>query len=828
MGAEKLKAFVIVSPGPVPNEKQSVVEGGGLRAWSLAEGLRSNGHKVRIAVPKSHFSSSRSGVFAYSDVEDIVDQVHEGETVIANYAHHFTGEIFNKLGKSSLRIADAYVPIHVEVSARDDHLDSKGINSFNNTSQVWLEALSTADAILVASNEQKLYYTGMLFALKKINPANYREAPILVVPFGIQSTRKTAPKSMSAKARPAPVFLWWGGFYPWFDHQALPQVARELGRICPEAKIRVAGAINPFVREKSFSEPAENTLAELRGLKNVEFIPWVPFSERFTIFKDVDVVLSLNNSGPETGLSWRTRYIDILEQGMPIATNGGDPFGEHLLTAGGGFRLTGSPRDYAQILLKNATPRRIFEMREAISAAQENLTWSNSTQAISNLVKDSASQLLAAQNIGDEKASPQIQKLRSRSLAKYGPKPILMFLDHCRRYGIIDAIRKTLSVIRQLIVSQVQTIRFTVSAQSDNGPLVLLHQLDTSGAPLVGIAIARELQKQSSQTVTIMVANIKDLNMQYQLKNEGFRVVHRNGLSHLPNLAGRRVILNSAALPARWIDDVIKSQLKGALGSATFFIHENEPQQFLDQSRTARLKLAQNKGMEILAVSKQQKNKIENLHSQNLKARLQRLSIDPAPATNLRNKLKEINVILVGPTGDNRKRQLDTVIAVALAQQKSSSNKNSRSIHLTLVGLEDNFLGNEILRIGEQTLLQDTFRGLGPLDFENCLVELSEANVVVSLSENESFGLYIAQAMTQGAIVLRTPVGGHDETVLDQINGFIITMGIVELAEKLVKLADRKLTPDSKFLNMMLESKALIEPHIGAGYSSLVKRILGR
>jgi glycosyltransferase involved in cell wall biosynthesis len=82
--------------------------------------------------------------------------------------------------------------------------------------------------------------------------------------------------------------------------------------------------------------------------------------------------------------------------------------------------------------------------------------------------------------------------------------------------------------------------------------------------------------------------------------------------------------------------------------------------------------------------------------------------------------------------------------------------------------------------------------------------------------------------MTQGAIVLRTPVGGHNETVSDQINGFIITTGIVELAEKLVKLADRKLTPDSKFLNMMLESKALIEPHIGAGYSSLVKRILGR
>ena len=823
-GGSRLKSFVIVSQGPVPSTSKTLVEGGGLRVWSLAEGLRSHGHNVRIAVPRSHFTTSRGGVFPYSDVQDIVDEVSPNDTVIANYAHNISGAIFAQVPKNVTRIADAYVPIHVEVSARDEITDAQIVSTFNNTSEVWLDALSRSDAILVASKEQKIYYTGVLFTLKKINPSNYRDAPILIAPLGVRSALPRPKRKDRVRDQPLSI-LWWGGFYPWFDFQALPIIAEELRVLDPNAKLKIAGAVNPFVNEKSFSDPAEKVLAKLRKFDNVEFLPWVPFSKRFSIFNDADVVLSLNKMGPETTLSWRTRYVDILEQAMPIATNGGDPFGELLLTRGGGIRLEGEPKDFARQIVENADSGGLVEMSRSLANSQHELTWVSATKALSDLVQNPDAVYLATPT---ENQPTNPKSGRKPTFMLFGPKPVLMLLDHIRRFGLRSAVHKSATVAWTIARSWLRILPKTLGARKISGPLVLLHQLDRSGAPLVGIDIAREFQRQSKNVTTILVANIKDFAMLEELKHEGFQVLEWNSHSHLPRFTSQHVLMNSSAIPRKWILDVLGKLGGERLKSATLFVHENEPQHFLDEDMASRLRKAQDSGLEILAESKQQRANIGRLYGLGLQTKLQRLSIDPAPPRDARTKVNAIDIILVGPTGDNRKRQLDTVAAVSMAQQAIGGNKRFRKISLTLVGVGENPLGWEIKRIGNQSLNSGTFRSLGPMDLDQCLIELGNANTVVSLSDNEAFGLYIAQAMTQGAVVLRTPVGGHDETVIEGVNGFLIKNGIHDLASRIVQLADRKLTSDSRLLSLMQESKAIIAPFVNIGYDSLVRRLLKR
>ena len=48
-----MKKFLIISVGPVPTSNESIVEGGGLRAWGIAKGLSSHGIEVTVAVPEN-------------------------------------------------------------------------------------------------------------------------------------------------------------------------------------------------------------------------------------------------------------------------------------------------------------------------------------------------------------------------------------------------------------------------------------------------------------------------------------------------------------------------------------------------------------------------------------------------------------------------------------------------------------------------------------------------------------------------------------------------------------------------------------------------------
>ena len=181
-----------------------------------------------------------------------------------------------------------------------------------------------------------------------------------------------------------------------------------------------------------------------------------------------------------------------------------------------------------------------------------------------------------------------------------------------------------------------------------------------------------------------------------------------------------------------------------------------------------------------------------------------------------------IDIVLVGPTNDFRKRQLDVLISVHKAQINALESKSThRPIKVKFIGVGNDPTGSELKRLAEQLLLPSSYEIFGRLEKKKTLDLIAESNVVVSLSSNESFGLYIAEAMTAGAIVLRTKVSGHKELLKDSINGYTLDGTIEDLAEKLLFLSDTNKFSNEMFDEFMKNSMKIANPYTEVNYISM-------
>jgi len=160
--------------------------------------------------------------------------------------------------------------------------------------------------------------------------------------------------------------------------------------------------------------------------------------------------------------------------------------------------------------------------------------------------------------------------------------------------------------------------------------------------------------------------------------------------------------------------------------------------------------------------------------------------------------------------------------------QKSHNPETDRLITISFIGITDDPVGKELIRLAGLLLNPGSYRIFPKLPHAKVLHEISKCNVVVSLSENESFGLYIAEAMSSGAVVVRTAVSGFEETVREGINGFEIPATIEGLANQLKYISNKDHFSNDEFKAMMEYSKALIEPFIQSQYTQISDYYIGK
>jgi glycosyltransferase involved in cell wall biosynthesis len=230
----------------------------------------------------------------------------------------------------------------------------------------------------------------------------------------------------------------------------------------------------------------------------------------------------------------------------------------------------------------------------------------------------------------------------------------------------------------------------------------------------------------------------------------------------------------------------------------------------------------QKHGVKYLVPSTGTQEKLANFHGISLKSEVVKLKVSPAQSEPIQKKLESLHIILVGHTSDTRKKHSEILAATVLAQQKATNLENARPINLCFIGVGDNPIGREIQKLGNFLSARNSFISVDKISFAECSLLLGKSNVVVSLTANESFALYVAESMSGGAVVLRTEAGGTTETLENGLNGFKITDSVEDLAEKILFLADKDKFTNDDFETMMSESKRLVQPYLDANYDRVL------
>lgn len=397
------KKCLVLSVAPVPTDPKKVVEGGGIRAWRLAKGLQAHKVQVEVAIPynfeldKHEHEGITLSRWEYS--EEFKAKMNSFDSVVLLYSRGDLADYVCKHLEDNVQlIVDLYVPIYIEVSARDSADKVTEYNGFQRDLAYWNTAFKRGDLFLYANQNQLLYYLGVLSALGRLNPLTYKENLLVHLPLGTEKLKsdkyvekiKGQIPGISLKDK---VIIWFGSIYPWFEIEQLYAAYKKFVSKNPEYKLLILGGKNPFNNLPDFIKKYEFIFNESKkdGLlnKSIFFQDWVPYEERFDWLRSGDSVIVINKEGIENLVAWRTRTLDIITSQTVIMTNGGDPISEQLDAQKAIIKISSleeNPILEAFEKLKSLTPAQSSEMKSKLNDFRETIDLTKVSKALSEKI----------------------------------------------------------------------------------------------------------------------------------------------------------------------------------------------------------------------------------------------------------------------------------------------------------------------------------------------------------------------------------------------------------------------------------------------------------
>lgn len=334
------KKIVLFSYNPVPTKEYKTIEGSALRFWRMALELKKNGYNdITIAIwekfPQKIRQSSGIKLVNFSEEISQISRITKGvDVVIFSCAMGFlSAQIAKSIEEKTLRIVDAYSPMYVEflTKSHDKIEDRKQLEHMSTYIEVFNNALQEADVILIANDNQKHLYRGVLAGIGQL--ISHDDSRFVMLPAFVEEVkRKQEIPVQDGKMK----MLWFGGVYPWFDIEDIINVFKDK-QISDVAVLDIVGGSNPFYPKDNMRFNGKymkaHEAAKKHGLlgTTINFYDWVEYDQRLAIFDTHDIGISVNSIGVENEYSFRLRVADMVGNGLPVATNGGDPLCEELL-----------------------------------------------------------------------------------------------------------------------------------------------------------------------------------------------------------------------------------------------------------------------------------------------------------------------------------------------------------------------------------------------------------------------------------------------------------------------------------------------------------------
>lgn len=837
-----MKRCVIFSYGPVPTPEHDKVEGGGLRCWGLAKGLRAQDHNLEITVAyhesykkdkaASEFESINITTWGEDSIEKLIDRF---DTVIVSYCMgDLSVTIANSIKANQQLVLDCYVPIYVEISARgSDDLEGE-YSAFGNEIARWAAVLRRGDIYLCANEPQKRYYQGVLSALGRVNPATYEDDLLLIVPYGIYKDKpvaKSQPISQllaREKNQEYKKILWFGGIYPWFDLRTLVDATKKINQTVP-AKLVIVGAKNPFNAHPDFIQRYDEFMEYINSRdenkRNIIFQDWVEFNNRADWYLDSDLVILINKIGSENELAWRTRLVDYTWADLPILTNGGDPLGEELITAGAAERLedlsaAGLAKSISGLL---ARPKKLAQIKGNLGTIRKKYYWDKVTKPLyDKIISHTRPTDFTMFGLLEVDSRTSLQKSLVGRVAKKAKK----LPRYYSKYGA----RATYSTLRTITLEKIQG---SVRMRQQPRVVFVAHQLDTTGAPHVFIDSVKDFRDLYPQTPVdfhtfnpTARANIIALN-KLGIKPK----LHISKDIALPYAAGDVIVLNTVAFSPILKESIYDALDQGIVKQLVWFIHEDDPELIFSAYETKQISklLKAGKIKIFIAAAKTHNNYMEHFGiKQGIEVQPYRIDI-PKKYHKVRSKtdFTKLDFILPGMVSDGRKGQLPIIYAFIEFKRRyyDLSPNDYRDFSLTYIGMTLDFLSKQILNHGP-TGLGDRFRYFDAMSHEKCLDYILAANITICYSLREALPMFVYEGMLAGHPILRNDSSGMEEQLITKKNGLYLDSNDFEQVISVIEtVCNKRKTSAEDLANMSRESNKMASSLSDVTYDKMVQVI---
>jgi glycosyltransferase involved in cell wall biosynthesis len=813
--AHTIKRCLILSDGPVPVPEHDKVEGGGLRCWGLANGIKANNVNIEVTVAYNEAYKKEKFTHNFQDINiatwnetSVAALVKEYDSVIVSYCMgNLSIAVAEAVNPEQQLVLDCYVPIYVEMSARKSSDIEGEYKAFNFELDRWAAVLRRGDLFLCANDAQKSFYEGVLGAVGRINPITYGEELIRVVPYGIYE-EKPVPKSKPLQKlltdKKALKVLWFGGIYPWFDLTNLIDAVKTCNESTP-TELVIVGAKNPFNTHPDFVRKYTDLVEyiDTNDLSPIVHIAdWVNFNDRGDWYLDSDIVVVVNEEGPENKLAWRTRLVDFVWADLPILTNAGDPLGEMLVAHKAAIRLDAlsSHAIASKITEITSKPDLLKEAKRNIAQFRTKLLWPVVTQQLTKDIQNHTRALDLTTKVSKIKIdnSKRTKSAKIRSAVYNLPR-------YYRQYGARATVLTVGTKVRTIVDRKTGK-----NKTRDPKLIVLSHQLDLSGAPYVLLDLVSEI--------------IKDPDMRKRLDFRTFNPVAKQNLKtlntmgitpsiyldkngHFTFVDGDVVLLNSFAFSPSLVKSLLDAVDEGTVKKVVWYGHEATPKGFVHPAESKRIKrLLKADKLKIYALADNcQQVYISYFGTDtNIDKLPYRLDIPQEDFRQLREKdFEKLTFVLPGTVSDGRKGQMPVLYAfIDFYNRFYLGNEHLyRDFNLTMVGLGNDFLSEQIRRSGNS--MGKHFTHHSKVSRDTNLAITRSANVTICYSLQEALPLFVYEGMAYGHPLLRNDCSGYKEQLIDGVNGYALSSddydGLVTSIERMLN----KSTTSSKLLASM-------------------------
>jgi glycosyltransferase involved in cell wall biosynthesis len=288
-------------------------------------------------------------------------------------------------------VVDLYDPYLLSLLAQWKEEPVTAASSYKLMHQILEKHMASADFSVCASERQRDYWLGRYCGIGRLTPEMYEFDPsfrkmIDIVPFGLPSQPPVSSEPAIKGKVPGInsddfVLLWGGGIWEWFDPLTVIQAVAKASKQNPRVKLFFMGwkSPNPQVPLMEMAIRSKKLAEELGVLNKQVFFHdgWVAYEDRINYLLDTDLAVSAHFDLPETRFSFRTRILDYLWAGLPVATTRGDELADLIAKQPAGEAIDyGDVDGWVNFIAKIANdPQLQQRYRDGSKALAQQFTW---------------------------------------------------------------------------------------------------------------------------------------------------------------------------------------------------------------------------------------------------------------------------------------------------------------------------------------------------------------------------------------------------------------------------------------------------------------------